>query len=101
MKKFKTYTSSNGVKMVRGKNFDWEKYGKTIFSISLSGEDYFLTHEFWYETESKTLNIGKEEISFYCETLEDAENLVLLCVKGTESLEIPPLYKHKNKGSKK
>jgi len=94
MNKVKTYTSSNGVKMVRGKNFDWEKSSKDIFSITLSGEDFFGSYEFWYHIESKTLNLAKEEIAFYCETLEDAENLVLLCVKGTESLEIPPLYSH-------
>lgn len=86
----KEFISSNGVNMVEGISFNWEKFEFNIININIG---------YFYDYVSITYNIDEKYISMsrndkykiYCDNIIFAEFLVLSYVKAN-NLEISSLY---------
>lgn len=94
----KEYVSSNGVLMVEGNLINWEKnpiyYGQLVPSnyviILFDGARCYYVI---YDEITHIINI--DEVSFFCENLDVAENYVLSHIISTNR-NIPPLYSKLN-----
>ena len=103
MKKGEKYTLSNGLKMIVGELFNWE-----ISPIYFDTEEPFVynictgsigdKYSANYYHEQKKLRISRSYpssdsvLTFYCETLEDAEKIIKHLIDGME-IEVYPIHK--------
>lgn len=91
------YTSDNGVAMIRGKHFDWEKCYYSHGDPN-TWDRYIYLGNFddksaWYLRKEKILQING--VKLYCETPEAAEELVLAYAKANNK-ELGYLYTAKH-----
>lgn len=102
----KEYISKNGIRMVNGYNFNWQKqpvyyHQQEPFVLTISVGNLSDPYICSYDLNTKMLSISLVSmdencsLKFYARSLLFAEDVILGFIKGND-FEIPPLYKKEN-----